>query len=169
MTNEEARIELLEEYKIFLEGCGLENEEYLNQQMKDNDELRKVVEANRMAIKALEQQTSDDCISRQAVLDAVRKNTFRLTFSEEQGCEGHVLWNVKAVPSDTIEEALLELPPVTPKPKIGKWIILDECANEGVYCSECHKKVFKLEFSHTMKWRNFKYCPNCGAKMEVEE
>ena len=51
----------------------------------------------------------------------------------------------------------------------GKWIILDECANEGVYCSECHKKVFKLEFSPTMKRRNFKYCPNCGAKMEVEE
>ena len=54
------------------------------------------------------------------------------------------------------------------RPK-GKWKILDECANEGVYCSECHKKIFKLEFSNTMKWRNFKYCPNCGAKMEVEE
>ena len=51
----------------------------------------------------------------------------------------------------------------------GKWIILDECANEGVYCSECHKKVFKLEFSPTMKWRNFKYCPNCGARMVESE
>lgn len=50
------------------------------------------------------------------------------------------------------------------RPK-GKWKILDECANEGVYCSECHKKIFKLEFSPTMKWRNFKYCPNCGADM----
>ena len=54
------------------------------------------------------------------------------------------------------------------RPK-GKWKILDECANEGVYCSKCHKTVFKLEFSHTMKWRNFKYCPNCGARMEVEK
>ena len=61
-----------------------------------------------------------------------------------------------------LEQALKQV-----RPK-GKWIVLDECANEGVYCSECHKKVFKLEFSNTMKWRNFKYCPNCGADMRGE-
>ena len=51
------------------------------------------------------------------------------------------------------------------KSKTGHWYILDECSNEGVYCSECHKKVFKYNFSNTMKWKNFKYCPNCGIKM----
>jgi hypothetical protein len=64
---------------------------------------------------------------------------------------------------------LCNLPSVTPQRKTGKWIILDECANEGVYCSECHKKVFKLEFSPTMKWQNFEYCPNCGARMIESE
>ena len=49
--------------------------------------------------------------------------------------------------------------------KTGKWHLLDECANEGWYCDQCHKKVFKADFSNTM--RKYKFCPNCGAKMEV--
>lgn len=27
--------------------------------------------------------------------------------------------------------------------KRGEWISLDECANAGVYCSVCNKKVYK--------------------------
>lgn len=52
----------------------------------------------------------NDCISRQAAIDAVKKNTFRLTFAEEQNCEGHLAWSANAVYSDVIEGALLELP-----------------------------------------------------------
>ena len=52
----------------------------------------------------------DDLISRQAAIDAVKKNTFRLTFAEEQNCEGHVAWSAEAVYSDVMEGALLELP-----------------------------------------------------------
>ena len=51
-----------------------------------------------------------DCIERQAAIDAVKKNTFRLTFAEEQNCEGHVAWSAEAVYSDVMEGALLELP-----------------------------------------------------------
>lgn len=69
---------------------------------------------------SLEHETCDDCVSRQAAIDAVRENTFRLTFAEEQGCEGHVAWRAEAVYSDVMEGALLELPPVTPQPKIGR-------------------------------------------------
>ena len=53
------------------------------------------------------------------------------------------------------------------RPK-GKWIILDDCSNEGVYCSECHKKVFKIDYSNTVKIRS-NYCPNCGADMREEQ
>ena len=55
------------------------------------------------------------------------------------------------------------------EPKTGEWIILDECANDGVYCSRCHKKVFKIDYSNTMKWKNFNFCPNCGADMRGEK
>ena len=50
----------------------------------------------------------------------------------------------------------------------GQWISLTECANAGVYCSVCHKKVWKEDYA----WCNRKnklrsnYCPHCGSKMD---
>ncbi len=48
--------------------------------------------------------------------------------------------------------------------KHGEWFLLDECSNEGVYCSECHKKVYRKEYAN-QKVKS-KFCPNCGAKMD---
>ena len=52
------------------------------------------------------------------------------------------------------------------KQKHGKWFLLDECANEGVYCSVCHKKIYKTNYAN-QKLKS-KYCPNCGAIMDEE-
>ena len=49
--------------------------------------------------------------------------------------------------------------------KHGSWFLLDECANEGVYCSVCHKKVYKTDYAN-QKVKS-KYCPNCGAIMDL--
>ena len=49
----------------------------------------------------------------------------------------------------------------------GYWISLTDCANAGVYCSVCNKKVYKEDYA----WCNRKnklrsdYCPHCGVKM----
>lgn len=49
----------------------------------------------------------------------------------------------------------------------GYWVSLTDCANAGVYCSVCHKKVYKEDYA----WCNRKnklrsdYCPHCGARM----
>ena len=51
--------------------------------------------------------------------------------------------------------------------KHGHWFVLDECANEGVYCSVCTKKVYKLYYAN-QKLKS-KYCPNCGAIMDGKE
>ena len=52
----------------------------------------------------------------------------------------------------------------------GRWIPLTECANEGVYCSICKKKVWKSDYAQCSKKSRNKlesnYCPNCGAKMD---
>lgn len=48
--------------------------------------------------------------------------------------------------------------------KHGEWFLLDDCANEGVYCSVCHKKVYKKCYEN-QKLKS-KYCPNCAAKMD---
>lgn len=45
----------------------------------------------------------------------------------------------------------------------GEWFLLDECSNEGVYCSNCHKKVYRVEYANQKVKSN--YCPNCGADM----
>lgn len=60
--------------------------------------------------------------------------------------------------------AWMPLPEEYEEPKMGQWVLLDECANSGYYCSECHKKIVKEGWSDTVK--KIKYCPNCGAKME---
>ena len=49
----------------------------------------------------------------------------------------------------------------------GYWVSVTDCANAGVYCSVCHKKVYKEDYA----WCNRKnklrsdYCPHCGVKM----
>lgn len=45
---------------------------------------------------------NDGTISRASAIDAVQKNTFRLTFAEEQNCEGHVVWSADAVKPEII-------------------------------------------------------------------
>ena len=50
--------------------------------------------------------------------------------------------------------------------KHGYWFLLDECANEGVYCSNCYKKVYKVDYAN-QKLKS-KFCPNCGAIMDRE-
>jgi hypothetical protein len=47
--------------------------------------------------------------------------------------------------------------------KIGHWTYLQFCANEGVYCSECHTKMFDR---YPMKKKLSQFCGHCGAKME---
>jgi hypothetical protein len=65
-------------------------------------------------------KTDEDMISRAEAINAVKKNTFRLTFAEEQNCEGHVAWSANAVYSDVMEGALLELPSAQSESKTGR-------------------------------------------------
>ena len=50
--------------------------------------------------------------------------------------------------------------------KHGYWSPLDECSNAGVYCSVCHKKVYREHYANVRP--KSKFCPNCGAIMDGE-
>ena len=67
-----------------------------------------------------------------------------------------------------IHKALAKVPAVDAVPVVhGRWILLDECSNEGFYCSRCHKKVYRKDYANQKVKSN--YCPNCLAKMDGGE
>ena len=49
----------------------------------------------------------------------------------------------------------------------GYWASLTDCANAGVYCSVCHKKVYKEDYARCNRKNKLcsDYCPHCGSKM----
>ena len=88
-----------------------------------------------------------DCISRKAAIDACLKGLNRK----------EMVANIKA------------LPPVTPAPKMGHWIAQDiHNCHTNFRCSECD---YVYDFIHLYgePTADYTYCPNCGAKMEVDE
>ena len=90
----------------------------------------------------LEQERCEDAISRQAVEEII--NDIRDCIS----VDGY--W--------AILERMKKLPSVTPAEKVGRWEWNQFDDGEVVRCSEC-----KEYYTHERK-----YCPNCGAKMEVQ-
>ena len=111
------------------------------------DEL---IEALDMAIKALEAQPCEDCISRKDAkiyLSAPDKNGDRVIY----------------------EDDLDLLPSVQPKRPTGRWITRHYiCRNKTItmyMCNVCdHEYSFDAETGITA---DAFYCPNCGAEMEV--
>lgn len=105
-----------------------------------------------LAIKALEQEPCDDCVSRQAVINAIANTCFFLSSND---------W-------DELMACINSLPPVQPQPqpRTGRWIQKEEEGEAEPFiiweCSECHCVDEDGKPS-------YKYCPQCGAKMEVEE
>ena len=66
-----------------------------------------------------------------------------------------------------IREWLESQPTIDAVPVVrGEWKLLDECSNAGVYCSVCHKAVFRERAWYKNVHIQSKFCPNCGAKME---
>ena len=124
--------------------------------------LNLTIEKQDKDIKALEQEPCEDAVSRQAILKEIP-----------------VLWNSngdKDYCMETLRDFVAELPPVTPsrecgKQKKGKWICVHHLENKITYdswkCSECQHD-FDSEEESTVDFDKYKYCPNCGAKMERE-
>jgi DNA-directed RNA polymerase subunit RPC12/RpoP len=59
---------------------------------------------------------------------------------------------------------LSEVPSVTPQPKTGHWIGIDEEPHEDYECNRCGY-VVSTYTANIEPHTEYKYCPNCGAKM----
>lgn len=89
-------------------------------------------------------ESCEDCISREAVIRLVEQHP-NIIGNRYSG----LITNIKHLPS------------VTPQPKTGHWITTRTFMHDGeFYCDKC-----KCDSPNNEKWD---YCPNCGAKMEVE-
>ena len=62
---------------------------------------------------------------------------------------------------DEIEDMLEQLS----EERDGNWIVVEDCCNRGIYCSNCKKKIF--DFTHKPKKKQSRYCSNCGAQMDM--
>lgn len=94
----------------------------------------------------IQQNVSDDCVSRQAVLESIND-----------------WWGITSTSGEpTLCDYIRELPPVTPTRKKGKWERGYSFPDgEYVKCTVCGEIIKCIYPMH--------YCPNCGADMKSEE
>lgn len=93
-----------------------------------------------------------DLIYRQAAIDAL---------DGEINIAGRV--NAQAVIDyvSMVKDRLERLPSAEPERKIGSWVTDDEFID----CSICRREKWsRVPYENLVK--RFRYCPNCGAKME---
>ena len=60
---------------------------------------------------------------------------------------------------------MVELLKEQDRSKHGHWVVLENCSNAGVYCSECHTKMFDR---YPMKKKFSQYCGHCGAHNDLQ-
>lgn len=115
-----------------------------------------------MAIKALEQQSCEDCISREATIDAIYKKYI----GGKDAIKNAPINDMYADGLAEAVDAVWDMPSVTPTRPTGKWIeVFVETPNDPYSygfkshkCSNCEHRPLQIS----------DYCPNCGARMEAE-
>ena len=115
---------------------------------------------------AEEIEPCDDCISRTELLSRIDEERKHLLNLKMDGAEHIIVHHARRI----IEDML----PVTPQPKVGEWlekaVISDKVIEieewQSARCSVCDKY-------HTTPYMyyfdNYKFCPNCGARLEEVE
>lgn len=111
------------------------------------------IEALEIAIKVLEQQPCEDCVSREYIEPIVEELENICINGDEQVLS--MLADIK------------NAPPVTPQQETGKWIKEGE-EEDVVGFRWTSRRCSKCGWTHCLVIPN-NYCPNCGTKMEVEE
>lgn len=143
MTNEEREKEIRKQPIPTKEECLA----FYEETMKLSDV--RFVPYYKMAIKSLEQQPCEDCISREDAL--------------KEACEFHEIgYNGKG-----IFVRLKELPSVTPSRPKGKWIMVGNLEQRNVMCNKCRNIID----SRLLKLypQRYAYCSSCGADMRESE
>ena len=105
----------------------------------------------------------DDLISRQAAIDHLKKRLYETALNNNTE---HPYYEEMA--DNRVSVWIEELPTIDPV-KHGRWL-KTEAFPHHVYCSECNNTYIPND--RLQIWTDGdlprKYCPNCGAKMDME-
>ena len=120
--------------------------------------------------KALEQESCDDCISRQSVKRKLQEHhdLFINAYGGRVGFKSMADAKEKARVDEITNciGMIVNEPSVIPKEKTGKWIdtcpgYYDSYVKNAHRCSNCRNY-------YTLDWKEMNFCPNCGARMVSE-
>lgn len=116
------------------------------------DEIKEKSGEDFMAICRDEQDQCGDCISRsgtyQKMLDLQSRKRERY------------------LDIDDVHNVIYKMPPVSPMPKMGRWVMSDD-GLYGPICNKCGAHPWKGYIPSVEEAANvFKFCSNCGAKMQ---
>lgn len=113
---------------------------------------------------ALEQQPCEIAISKQKVIDEIEYELEMINSALDSmtlDFNAREILRQRRGEAMEILNSIQQLPPVTPQPKTGHWIIVDDCEHFIAKCSECGR----IEDSRMIN--KYPYC-HCGAKMKLE-
>ena len=119
----------------------------------ENEKGSATYEFVEMAVKMMEKEPCEDCISRQAVFDMCKKEIDHISKN----------WQNYHSPSEAksgfayIATNINDLPPVNPQPKTGHWVRQTDDYHDYYECEYCGIAVGLDDIKN--------YCPNCGCRM----
>ena len=111
------------------------------------------------AIKALEQESCEDAISRKSIKQKLQEH--HDFFVNAYGGFSNLPQNDKSRVDEITNciAMVINEPSITPQPKSGHWIQVED---DKCKCSECDVIHFVAMYPH----ENKNFCPNCGCRME---
>ena len=115
-----------------------------------NNEANRIIDSFDRVTSGLDQQPCNDCVSKSALLKALRNR------------------QVTKVMYDIVEHELSYLPPVQPKIKVGHWIEgqTDNPNIHNILCSCCFEGYPSKGHANSQYTKEkFQWCPKCRARM----
>ena len=145
---------------------GTQVHRIISEEVKDYDTIMKILKRFADEPSALGTDLAEvgtDTISRQAAIDALdvlcQEHRYKIPGKRETYSQYNEAWQDAL---DRAEGVIFNLPTAQPMRKKGRWIdtgSIEEWWAEEFKCSECGESMLGTA----------NYCPNCGAKMEVQD
>ena len=149
-------------------GCEIMTKEEALQILDTIPTIGEQVDALELAIKALEQQPCEDCISRQAAIDEIEYEFEMINSAlDSMTLDFNARERLRQRRGEAIEilNSIQQLPTATPSPIIGRWIeVIDDTDSSG--CKKNWHYKCSICGNEDSCWGEYNYCPICGAEMK---